>query len=334
MVLATTEFPQLSVDTVVDALLVQFMDVIDAEIRDFTCAVLDKVVGTPLVCRNCGILHPCLLCSPRLWWSFFCTRACFPSANAHGWSILHPRLLSKRRRLWWRMLLPRLQLSKRHRQWWRILHPRQQFFIHQRLWWSLLHPRQPCPKRRRQVWSTSHPHQRVYFQFQWWRILHPSRLWLTRQRQAVDSISPALAVVQSPTPVVEYISPASAVFLAPAQLEESISPAPAVSRSPAPVVEHFSPAPVVSSPHRGHEEAVPRVTLLLRMGMDGRRFRVFWWLRRCLRRTRRRRTTTMTMTRSMGRSLVFPLGSGPCGCAGGLPLGTAGRVGGVCLLTL
>ena len=82
------------------------------------------------------------------------------------------------------------------------------------------------------------------------------------------------AVIPSPTPVVEYISPTSAVFLAAAQFEESISPAPAVSRSPAPVVEHFSPAPFVSSAHRGHEEAVPRVTLLLRMEMDGRRFRV------------------------------------------------------------
>ena len=32
-------------------------------------------------------------------------------------------------------------------------------------------------------------------------------------------------------------------------------------------MEHFSPAPVVSSAHRGHEEAVPRVTLSLRMGV-------------------------------------------------------------------
>ena len=35
----------------------------------------------------------------------------------------------------------------------------------------------------------------------------------------------------------------------------------------------------------------------------------------------------------MGLSLVFPLGSGPCGCAGGSPPGTAGRGGGVCSLT-
>ena len=58
-------------DTVVDAPSVQFLEVIDtpvvlvmtgacvgpdsAEIhRDFTCAVLDKAVGMPLVCRNCG----------------------------------------------------------------------------------------------------------------------------------------------------------------------------------------------------------------------------------------------------------------------------------------
>ena len=30
-----------------------------------------------------------------------------------------------------------------------------------------------------------------------------------------------------------------------------------------------------------------------------------------------------------GTSLVFPLGSGPCGCAGGSPPGTASRGGGV-----
>ena len=45
-----------------------------------------------------------------------------------------------------------------------------------------------------------------------------------------------------------------------------------------------------------------------------------------------RRTTTTTS--SMGRSLVFQLGSGPCGCASGSPPGTAGRGGGVCSLTL
>ena len=70
MVLVTIEFLQLRADTV-DAPSVQFLEVIDtpvvlvttgacvgpdsAEIhRDFTRAVLDKAVGMPLVCRNCG----------------------------------------------------------------------------------------------------------------------------------------------------------------------------------------------------------------------------------------------------------------------------------------
>ena len=114
----------------------------------------------------------------------------------------------------------------------------------------------------------------------------------------VKYISPAPTVIQSPAPAVsaapapvdEYIAPAPVVYAAPAPVVEHISPAPAglfpvpmvaniapepsVSHSPAPVVEHFSPAPVMSSAHRGHEEAVPRVTLLLRMVMDGRRYRV------------------------------------------------------------
>ena len=46
-----------------------------------------------------------------------------------------------------------------------------------------------------------------------------------------------------------------------------------------------------------------------------------------MRRTRRRRRTTI-WTSWMILSLVFPLGSGPCGCAGGSPPGTAGRGGG------
>ena len=71
MVLATIEFPQLRVDTVVDAPSVQFLEVIDTHVvlvttgacvgpdsaeirRDFTCAVPDKAVGMALVCRNCG----------------------------------------------------------------------------------------------------------------------------------------------------------------------------------------------------------------------------------------------------------------------------------------
>ena len=53
-------------------------------------------------------------------------------------------------------------------------------------------------------------------------------------------------------------------------------------------------------------------------------------LRRCLRRMRRRRKT---MT-SSGRSLVFLMGSCPCGCVGGSLPGTAGKVGGACSLTL
>ena len=53
-----------------------------------------------------------------------------------------------------------------------------------------------------------------------------------------------------------------------------------------------------------------------------------------MRRTRRtRRRRTMIWTSWMIHSLVFPLGSGPCGCAGGSPPGTAGRGGGVCSLT-
>ena len=47
---------------------------------------------------------------------------------------------------------------------------------------------------------------------------------------------------------------------------------------------------------------------------------------RLMRCTRRRRTTK-AWTRSMGLGLVFPLGSCPCGCAGGSAPGTAGRVG-------
>ena len=35
----------------------------------------------------------------------------------------------------------------------------------------------------------------------------------------------------------------------------------------------------------------------------------------------------------LGISLVFPLGSCPCGCAGGTLLGTAGGGGGACSLT-
>ena len=52
-------------------------------------------------------------------------------------------------------------------------------------------------------------------------------------------------------------------------------------------------------------------------------------LRRCLRRMRRKTTTT-----SSGRSLVFLMGSCPCGCVGGSLPGTAGKVGGACSLTL
>ena len=50
-----------------------------------------------------------------------------------------------------------------------------------------------------------------------------------------------------------------------------------------------------------------------------------------MRRTRRR---MKIWTSWMIHSLDFPLGSGPCGCAGGSPPGTAGRGGGVCSLTL
>ena len=57
-------------------------------------------------------------------------------------------------------------------------------------------------------------------------------------------------------------------------------------------------------------------------------------LRRCLRRKRRRRKTTTTTTSSMGRCLVFLRGSYLYGCAGGSLPGTAGKGGGVCLLTL
>ena len=99
MVLATIEFPQLRVDTVVDAPSVQLVEVIDtpvvlvttgacvgpdsAEIRDFTCAVLDNAVGMPLVCRNCGgsavtvhrqVWFTCLLlCSDWCRWSRLCS---------------------------------------------------------------------------------------------------------------------------------------------------------------------------------------------------------------------------------------------------------------------
>ena len=55
-------------------------------------------------------------------------------------------------------------------------------------------------------------------------------------------------------------------------------------------------------------------------------------LRRCSWRKRRRRTTTTT-TSLLGRSLVFPMGSYPCGCAGGSLPGTAGKGGDVCSLT-
>ena len=57
-------------------------------------------------------------------------------------------------------------------------------------------------------------------------------------------------------------------------------------------------------------------------------------LRRCLWRMRRRRKTTTTTTSSMGRSLVFLMGSYLCGCVGGSLPGTAGKVGGACSLTL
>ena len=101
-----------------------------------------------------------------------------------------------------------------------------------------------------------------------------------------EYITPAPAEYAVPAPVVEFIAPVPAVYAAPAPSVEYIAPAPVVYA--APVVEHISPAPaglfpvpmvaniapVVSSAHRGHEEAVPRVTLLLRMGMDGRRYRV------------------------------------------------------------
>ena len=100
MVLATIEFPQLRVDTVVDAPSVQFLEVIDTPVvlvttsacvspdsadihRDFTCAVLDKAVGMPLVCRNCGgsavtvyrqVWFTCLLLhSDRCRWSRQCS---------------------------------------------------------------------------------------------------------------------------------------------------------------------------------------------------------------------------------------------------------------------
>ena len=130
------------------------------------------------------------------------------------WSIVHPRLVSKR------------QCLRRS-----ILHTRQQFFIHQRQWWSV----PPMP--------------------------------------VVESVAPAPAVSEAPAPGVEHFSPAPA-GLFPVPMVANIAPVPSVSHSPATVVEHFSPAPVVSSAHRGHEEAVSRVALLLRMGMDGRRYRV------------------------------------------------------------
>ena len=101
----------------------------------------------------------------------------------------------------------------------------------------------------------------------------PAPAVLQAPAPVVENIAPVQAVLRAPTPVVEKIAPAP-VVQAPMPVVENIVPAPAVIPSPAPVVEHFSPAPVVSSAHRGHEEAVPRVALLLRMGMDGRRFRV------------------------------------------------------------
>ena len=51
-------------------------------------------------------------------------------------------------------------------------------------------------------------------------------------------------------------------------------------------------------------------------------------------RTRRRRKTTTTTTSSMGRSLVFLMGSYLCRCVCGSLPGTAGKVGGACSLTL
>ena len=56
----------------------------------------------------------------------------------------------------------------------------------------------------------------------------------------LESIAPALSVVQAPSPVVMSIAPAPAVILAP--LEEYISPVPVVDAVTAPVMEFVAPS--------------------------------------------------------------------------------------------
>ena len=128
-----------------------------------------------------------------------------------------------------------------------------------------------------------------------------------------------------------------------------------------------------SSSRRDDERAeVPKIRLLLRMGTDSMRYRVspLQPLRYVFRAYCRRlglqesqvrfycdgllspdlspallgledgdvidaeEVSTTTTTSSMGRCLVFLRGSYLCGCAGGSLPGTAGKGGGVCLLTL
>ena len=61
----------------------------------------------------------------------------------------------------------------------------------------------------------------------------------------MEYISPAPAVIQSPTPVVEFLAPASAVIQSATPVEEKIAPSPAVIQASTPVVENIALVPAV-----------------------------------------------------------------------------------------
>ena len=179
--------------------------------------------------------------------------------------------------------------------------PRQQCFKHQRLWWRTLHPFQLC-FRPRLRWRTLHPRQQFFIQHrQWWSILLPrllskrQRLWWSilllrllswRQRQWWRISHPRLLWTVGGS----GCQPAGRGRCGPPSMRSARA---WDSR------RRRSASSSVSCPSRPQ-------TLQTRSALC---VATSWLLRRCSRRTRRR-TTMMTMTRSMGLSLVFLLGSG------------------------
>ena len=176
--------------------------------------------------------------------------------------------------------------------------------------WSTSRPFQPCTRHQRLLWSPSRllllctRHKR-----QVWCLLHPRQFCPHRQRQVSISHLRQLCFVLG-------------VFKALSQ-----------DRVP-PLVVDMIFLSLLGGDALRMRLAVCTFGMCTRARRDGhlqcRRTRLR--MRRTRRMTRTSTRRTKTWTRSM-LSLLFPLGSYPCGCAGGSPPGTAGRGGCVCSLT-